>query len=253
MPVQQTITSRDVGRLLAVTDRARHTDDDLPMPWSVLHDVQALIPAVSVCYSAFDPYRRLQYSFRYVLDGSQVTDTDLPGPDDPSWGEFWAWDCSRPERSRDFVSVIPGSAIPLEPAAAAAQRRRALDDGLEFDVVVPLRPHGTVSYRLLLWREPGRDFSDRELTLLRLARPHLVEIHEEYLSRATPGPALTERQQEVMRLVAAGLTNAQIARRLQISADTVRKHLENIYATLGVTHRLAAVACVTEPGFAARP
>ncbi|HEY9457862.1 MAG TPA: helix-turn-helix transcriptional regulator, partial [Gaiella sp.] len=52
---------------------------------------------------------------------------------------------------------------------------------------------------------------------------------------------LTPREQEVLGLVAEGLTNAEIASRLWISAGTVRRHLENAYAKLGVHTRTAAV------------
>jgi DNA-binding NarL/FixJ family response regulator len=52
---------------------------------------------------------------------------------------------------------------------------------------------------------------------------------------------LTVRQRELLHLVAAGHTNAQIARRLGISEGTVRTHLENIYRLLEVSSRTAAV------------
>ncbi|HJY25089.1 MAG TPA: LuxR C-terminal-related transcriptional regulator [Actinomycetes bacterium] len=52
---------------------------------------------------------------------------------------------------------------------------------------------------------------------------------------------LTERQQEILQYVAAGYSNDQIGRRLQLSPATVRKHLENIFARLDVTSRTAAV------------
>jgi len=42
-------------------------------------------------------------------------------------------------------------------------------------------------------------------------------------------PRLTPRQKDLLRLLAAGYTNTQIARRLGISEGTVRTHLENIY------------------------
>lgn len=55
---------------------------------------------------------------------------------------------------------------------------------------------------------------------------------------------LTPREREVLSLVARGLTNAQVAQRLWLAPSTVRKHLENVYAKLGVSTRTAAVARV---------
>jgi ATP/maltotriose-dependent transcriptional regulator MalT len=53
---------------------------------------------------------------------------------------------------------------------------------------------------------------------------------------------LTPREWDVMRCVAAGKSNAEIARLLWIAPTTVRTHLENIYDKLGVHSRTAAVA-----------
>jgi DNA-binding NarL/FixJ family response regulator len=53
--------------------------------------------------------------------------------------------------------------------------------------------------------------------------------------------ALTAREREVLDLVAGGATNAVIAETLVISESTVKKHLDNIYAKLGVGSRTAAV------------
>ena len=63
---------------------------------------------------------------------------------------------------------------------------------------------------------------------------------------STPNAAATPPQahrpaRELLHLVAAGHTNAQIARRLGISEGTVRTHLENIYRLLQVSSRTAAV------------
>jgi DNA-binding NarL/FixJ family response regulator len=55
-------------------------------------------------------------------------------------------------------------------------------------------------------------------------------------------PALTSRQWELLRLLASGRSNAEIARELVVSRHTIRKHLENIFARLDVTSRTAAVA-----------
>jgi DNA-binding CsgD family transcriptional regulator len=53
---------------------------------------------------------------------------------------------------------------------------------------------------------------------------------------------LTRREQQIVAWVARGKTNAQIAELLWISPTTVRKHLENVYAKLGVRTRTAAAA-----------
>lgn len=55
-------------------------------------------------------------------------------------------------------------------------------------------------------------------------------------------PRLTAREREILELVAEGRTNAQIAERLWVSPGTVRKHLDNVYAKLGVHTRTAAAA-----------
>jgi ATP/maltotriose-dependent transcriptional regulator MalT len=62
-----------------------------------------------------------------------------------------------------------------------------------------------------------------------------------------PSP-LSDREREVLAQVAAGKTNRQIATALTISEHTVGRHLENIFAKLGVTSRAAATAHAYEHG-----
>jgi DNA-binding NarL/FixJ family response regulator len=94
---------------------------------------------------------------------------------------------------------------------------------------------------LALFRGPGPDFSERDRALLALLRPHLYQAYLDAERRRSSTPQLTPRHWELLDLVAAGHTNAQIARRLGVSEGTVRKHLENIYNRLQVSSRTAAV------------
>jgi DNA-binding NarL/FixJ family response regulator len=59
---------------------------------------------------------------------------------------------------------------------------------------------------------------------------------------AEPEPPLSQRELDVLGLVAAGTTNKEAAARLFISEATVKTHLLHIYAKLGVSDRAAAVA-----------
>ncbi|WP_375480988.1 LuxR C-terminal-related transcriptional regulator [uncultured Jatrophihabitans sp.] len=64
---------------------------------------------------------------------------------------------------------------------------------------------------------------------------------------ADDGP-LTARQIDVLRLLADGLSNAQIAAALHLSEHTVHRHVSNIYAALGLTSRAAAATYAVRRG-----
>jgi DNA-binding CsgD family transcriptional regulator len=78
---------------------------------------------------------------------------------------------------------------------------------------------------------------DRRLIIRRAG--HTLLLDEEIAT-------LTRREREIIDQLAEGRTNAEIAERLTLAPTTVRKHLENIYAKLGVKTRTAAIA-VTRP------
>lgn len=62
---------------------------------------------------------------------------------------------------------------------------------------------------------------------------------------APPGPeAVTDREREILRLVADGLTDAQIGERLTLSPHTVHRHIANARTKLGVRSRAAAAAAI---------
>jgi DNA-binding NarL/FixJ family response regulator len=74
--------------------------------------------------------------------------------------------------------------------------------------------------------------------ILGLARP-----------RTSGNPAgLTHREVEVLGLVAAGLTDVQVAERLVLSVRTVHSHVRSIYRKLGVTSRTAAAGYALRQG-----
>jgi DNA-binding NarL/FixJ family response regulator len=87
----------------------------------------------------------------------------------------------------------------------------------------------------------------RELFALLGAAPDLASI-DAIGPRAAPADlhGLTGREAEVLRLVAAGKSNRDIAVELVISEHTVARHVQNIFAKLGVSSRTAASAFAFE-------
>jgi DNA-binding NarL/FixJ family response regulator len=70
---------------------------------------------------------------------------------------------------------------------------------------------------------------------------------------ARPFPELTDREMEVLDLVADGLTTSDIARRLHLSEKTVRNHTSNVVAKLGVADRSQAAVQARRAGIGGDP
>lgn len=98
-------------------------------------------------------------------------------------------------------------------------------------------------------------FTEEERQLAGLLRPHIAAAHANAkrfttslraplseTARFRNGDDLTDQQRRVLKLVATGSTNAQIALALDIREGTVRKHMEHVFRRLGVTTRTAAAA-----------
>jgi len=91
--------------------------------------------------------------------------------------------------------------------------------------------HSPVATRVL--QELRDNLSTQESAIPKQAAPPLAE-------------PLSERELEVLDLIAQGLTNREIADRLYITVGTVKRHINNIYGKLQVHHRTEAVARARE-------
>jgi DNA-binding CsgD family transcriptional regulator len=117
--------------------------------------------------------------------------------------------------------------------------------GVEYSLSIRMRPSLARAVDVGCTRV-ATDFSHRDRAVLDVLRPSLA-----YLLRPR-GPAagdgvstdagLTRREEEVLRLVSAGLTNAGVAAALFVAPGTVKKHLDHIYEKLEVANRTQAAA-----------
>ncbi len=241
-------SERDLRALAAIVSENRA---DLPpaegLPPSLLADLMCQIRCDAIGFVGFDSGRQETWATQFMADGSEaVVQDDAP----VNWQHYWHCEpCSYPDRTGDLRSVVKISDFYSDRQWHSIGTRCGINRplGFEHDLMLTLptrsgpitEPGRTM--RLFLLRGPGPDFCDRDRAVLTLLRPHLQQMCLDAERRRHPVPRLTPRQWDLLRLVAAGHTNAQIARRLDLSAGTVRTHLENIYERLGVSSRTAAV------------
>ena len=139
-------------------------------------------------------------------------------------------------------------------AGASSTLRRALQQWQELDI-----PYEVATTRVLLGlvaRRSGDEegaasaFGSATTTFDRLGAALDAAQVRQVNSAASvcPPDGLTERECEVLRLVASGATNKAIAGRLNLSEKTVARHLSNIFAKLDVQSRAAATAYAFEHG-----
>jgi DNA-binding CsgD family transcriptional regulator len=250
MSTPVTASDQDLRALAAIVsqDRPDLPDGEGLLPPSLLADLMGQIRCEGISLEHYDTGRQVH---RHLQGDDQDDDA---GPSEDHVRVFWThyWDClicSHPVRTGDLRAVVTTSDF--------YSARQWHSTGMYTDCV---RPQGVEHHlmlalpelpaaaavpgryvRLVFHRCPGPDFSERDRALLVLLRPHLYQAYLGAERRRHPVPRLTPRQNDLLRLLAAGHTNTQIARRLGISEGTVRTHLENIYERLNVSSRTAAV------------
>jgi len=221
------------------------------LPPSLLADLTGQIRCDRASFFGFDSGRKADWFVQEL-----VPSADVPGSDDLErvyWKHYWdSQFCSYPSRTGDLGSITRISDFYLARQWHSTAMYTDCDRPLGFEhclmLCLPEAPPRTAGpgrhVRLTLNRGSGPDFSERDRAVLTLLRPHMERAYLDAERRRYPVPRLTARQAELLRLVGAGHTNAQIARRLGISEGTVRTHLQNIYERLHVSSRAAAVTRV---------
>ena len=241
-------SDRDLRALAGIASQDR---PDLPdgagLPPSLLADLQDQIRCDRVVLIGFDRCRQVNWFTQFTQPYDRNDWDDLGRA-------YWAHYpdsqfCSYPGHAGDLRSVTKIADFYSDRQWHSTGMYTDCDRlvGIEHCLMLCLpevqpRTAGSGRHvRMYFFRGPGPDFSERDRAVLTLLRPHLELAYLETERRRHPVPRLTPRQKDLLRLLAAGHTNTQIARLLGISEGTVRTHLENIYERLNVSSRTAAV------------
>ena len=232
------LSERDYLGILDVVCAAAVGTIDEPMPDAALLAVQRLLSADTVGYFRGAPWDRQRRQI-WVAGGCR----EFPLPIVEAMHAF---------RHQN----------PLTPSPATLGRAVMTSDYLDRRAYHRLDLYNTVGRPLGIeasmefWFQPpggpvegltldsGRlAFSERDRNVLDVLGQQLIRLARARAEARTTHAAarLSRREAEVLEMVARGGTNADVARRLGISPTTVRTHLENAFAKLGVHTRSAAV------------
>ncbi|CAM5468418.1 response regulator transcription factor [Leifsonia shinshuensis] len=113
--------------------------------------------------------------------------------------------------------------------------------------VVILTMHTDAVLQRQLTRAGASAFANKSISetalrqLIAAAQPLASTPPDDTSQRNQPDGVLTERELEVIRMIAQAYTNREISTRLNITEGTVKRHTTNIYAKLGATSRIDAV------------
>jgi len=238
------LAERDVRMALEIVEAAASTQNGTPFGAELLDSLVEAIPAESIEYT--------EWRFHEQPSFHLTSPCDLWSEQSEDGARAAMALACRSYPLRDTAHAT--STVPLRITDVVSQGRfrrtpyyalmmRPFGVEHELKLWLPAPPRQSRGFSLV--RAPGRDFGERDRALLRLVRPHLARIR----ARWAPRPAqLTKREHDVLELLAQGLTNREIGRRLVISPGTVRKHLEHVYEKLGVRSRAGAVAAAFRYG-----
>ncbi|HOE57095.1 MAG TPA: LuxR C-terminal-related transcriptional regulator [Bacillota bacterium] len=129
----------------------------------------------------------------------------------------------------------------------AAVLEAALKEARIDNIVMPFvesAPNITGMLQLIHQSNPGDEYEGRILTLCRK--------YERTIRKLSYNPiSLSQREIDILRLAAEGLSRKEMAARLYISEETAKTHLKNIYQKLGVNSKLSAIKIAQDRGYLA--
>lgn len=191
--------------------------DDHPLVLEGLHGLLAVEPDMDVVATATDGDRALDAVRRFAPD-VLIVDLEMP--------YMGGLECLRRIREE----TLPVRVLVLSAFGDAHSLRTAVENGADGFALKTGAPEATLA--------AIRQVAHGHLAFPQAARRWLTASQ----NSTAAADELTDREEQVLALLADGSSNAHIAGRLNLSESTVKFHLRNLFSKLGVTNRTEAAA-----------
>ncbi len=244
------VSLETVRRAVALVDSLADLDDPAGFAAIVLPGLAALVACDVLTYNEIGPGGDTRYADYPVgaLDPATRLVFAAHVHEHPLVTHYRATGSGEPVMISDFLSRYQFHRLGLY-----AEFFRPIPVEHQIAINLPCRDQEVIGIAL---NRARRGFSEQDRALLSVLRTPLLNALLRARSRqqarhalsviAPDSPAgMSEREIQILQLVADGRTNAAIARTLDVSPRTVAKHLEHIYRKLGVSSRAAAVSRAT--------
>jgi DNA-binding CsgD family transcriptional regulator len=242
LPSDELLTAGDHRRVIGVLEAVDHAADLPEFRADLVHALQDWFGFRGVAVLHGGTLTAAVSSECGVLDGYSAGFLD----------EYAArWIGLDPFRDEGFFPrILNAGVVRLSDIAAGTEfmdvflRRHQITD--KAAMIIDGGPEGVIYVGMSVQDTPR--VPERDLAVLRALRRHLGPLAVLQLARHREQQAamaachLTPREQEIAGLAAKGLTNRQIAGRLFISVDTVKKHLTRVFAETGCVSRVQLAA-----------
>lgn len=232
-----------VSRLILCGAYGRGSMKRDPTPAQV-EEWQVLIDLMRVGWGRETAAFRQVFTSLFIPDGS---------PEQLRWFDDLQRESTSPETAArilttfgtlDVRDVAPSVTIPTLVLHARGDMRVPFEEGRQLAALIPDARFVPLETRnhVLLEAEPAFEQFVSEVETF------LADGDSAGIKAASPFPELTDREAEVLGLVARGLDNGRIAERLRISDKTVRNHVTNIFWKLGASTRAEAIVRARNAG-----
>ena len=176
------ITGRDARRILEIVSDATVEDDAEVFYSSVLRGIAELVPCENVTFQLHDIGHRRTEGGLCLIDGRTVPHAPSPDKSLAFWSAYFepggcSYDATRTGLPDYSVVVRRSDRFGDHEYERYAMGKVMHDSGVRYQLFAAMQPLGAMDRRLVLFRLEGADFTDREVEIIRLIRPHLGELH----------------------------------------------------------------------------
>lgn len=200
--MRECLAENDLRTLMNIVGSGFEDDPTPGLPWAVLDGLRTLIGCDAIALCELDLPQRTTLILQAFDDTEPSLTLDFGDEsDDPYWEVMRDFlPCSYHANGGDIARVVKWSDFyTLNELRQTRHWAEMCPDFAKYSMIMAMPTAPGRTRRILIWRDDGSDFGERERLLMQLLRPHLYEVYLDTQRRRQVIPKLSRRELEVLR------------------------------------------------------